>query len=145
MSHILPFEIWIMIASYLNTNDLLNLFFVNKFTRDLKNYVYLDKQFEYIDVKHLLDIYKFKNINYCYYGLYNIPNKVTHLEFDFHFNKSIEKRIPNGIINMKFNFDFNQPIVNCIPDSVKYLEFGYDFNQPIENSIPNKITHLIFG
>lgn len=73
-------------------------------------------------------------------GSANIPQCVTHLTFDYMFNKYI--KIPQSVTHLTFGTRYNQSIKDVIPNSVTHLTFGNNFNRPIETFLPESIVHL---
>ena len=72
----------------------------------------------------------------------DIMDDIISIEFDDHFDESIDDKIingvrrsvlPNKLQNLKFGYFFNHPLNNVtFPDTLEHLSFGYLFNQPID-------------
>lgn len=71
-----------------------------------------------------------------------LPNQISHIEFNFSFNKSVNN-LPFNLINIQFGAKFNQNVSN-LPNKLKRLQFGQYFNQPID-MLPESLEMLIFA
>lgn len=103
-----------------------------------------DRMLSYIDILQYMcnNIHIIKNVRNTDY-IKNMPN-LTHLIFDYSFDKSIDNlRCNQSITHIKFGMQFNQS-VDKLPLNLTHINFGWGFNQTTDN-LPSKITSIIFG
>lgn len=77
-----------------------------------------------------------------------IREGITHIDFSFYFNETIEKfSFPISLTHLKFGHDFNQPISSFVSlKNLTHLTFDVEFNQYLDSSLlPPKLKYLKFG
>ena len=78
----------------------------------------------------------------------NLPQTLTHLEFEYFFNRPLAGlHWPETLTHLMFGATFNQSLQSVhLPNALTHLVFGDHYNKPLQRvRLPASITHLVFG
>eukprot|EP01112_Ceratiomyxa_fruticulosa_P016322 TRINITY_DN4912_c0_g1_i2.p1 TRINITY_DN4912_c0_g1~~TRINITY_DN4912_c0_g1_i2.p1 ORF type:complete len:213 (-),score=24.17 TRINITY_DN4912_c0_g1_i2:200-838(-) len=71
------------------------------------------------------------------------PPSITQLTFHNYFNQKIES-LPTTLTHLNFGWAYDKSVNNILPPSLTHLSFGHYYNRPI-SAFPHTLIHLKFS
>ena len=109
------------ICCELSDKNIISFLTTSKDMYDIIHEISFKSIYDYNKIMNVINKHKFENIYLLTLGNENMPNCITHLEFNHYFNQQIKYCIPSNVTHLTFRSCLNQPIKDCIPSTVKKL------------------------